>query len=201
MTPFDPRLPIIAAEAKVRTTHCFHTWHALREMGAQFHLAAFAQFAGLEERHVSAIIAALGAHDAMPAKRATVAIRAHRLPPDWTLPPDWSEWASYQRRWEPKDVQAEADNFADHWHSKPGKDGTKLDWRKTWQNWCRNSRRPDGLYNPNTALLDAGAKAAAMERTAALYERMGRTGEAAEIRRQLASNVVPIRASGDPGRT
>ena len=199
MTPFDPRLPIIAAEARVKTTHCFHTWHAMREMGAQFHLAAFAQFAGLEERHVKAIIAALEAHDALPAKRATVAVKAHRLPHDWTLPPDWSEWASYQRHWEPADVQAEADSFADFWQSKPGQAGTKLDWRKTWQNWCRNSRRPDGLYNPNTAAMDAGAQREARLRTAALYDRMGRTDEAAAIRRELDSNVVSIRAGASPG--
>ena len=192
MQAFDPRLPIIAAEAGVKTCHVHHCFHALREMGAQFHLAAFAQFAGLEERHVSAIIAALEAHDALPAKRATAAVRAHRLPHDWTLPPDWSEWASYQRHWGPAEVQQEADAFADFWHSKPGQAGTKLDWRKTWQNWCRNSRRPDGHYNPNAAALDVGAQREAMERTAALYDRMGRVDEAAEIRRRLDSNVVPI---------
>jgi len=35
-----------------------------------------------------------------------------------------------------------------------------------------------------------------MERTAALYEKMGRTTEAAEIRARLASNVLPFKATG-----
>jgi hypothetical protein len=25
--------------------------------------------------------------------------------------------------------------FRNYWHAKAGKEGTKLDWGKTWQNW------------------------------------------------------------------
>ena len=79
MLPFDPRLPIIAAQAKVKTCHTYHCWHAMRDMGAAFHLEAFAAFAGLETRHVEAIMAAIEQHAPLTAKRATAA-RGTRLP-------------------------------------------------------------------------------------------------------------------------
>lgn len=72
MTPFDPRLPLIATQAKVKTCHVFHCWSAIREMGAGFHIGAFATFAGLEERHVTAIMEALDANSLLPKRRATI---------------------------------------------------------------------------------------------------------------------------------
>ena len=189
MTPFDPRLPIIAAQAKVKTCHAFHCWHAMRDMGAAFHLEAFAAFAGLETRHVSAIMVAIEQHAPLTVKRATAA-RGTRLPHNWTLPDDWSEWASEARRWYPNDVDAEAMVFADYWQSKAGQTAIKLDWKKTWQNWVRQSRRPDGTYTKvSRAPVDYAAN---VENTIALYERMGRYQEADDLRRQLSSNVVPI---------
>ena len=189
MTPFDIRLPIIAAQAKVKTCHAYHCWHAMRDMGAAFHLEAFAAFAGLETRHVSAIMAAIEEHAPLTAKRATAA-RGTRLPHDWTLPDDWSEWASEARRWYPNEVEAEAMVFSDYWQSKAGQTAIKLDWKKTWQNWVRQSRRPDGTFSKSTARpLD---HAASIENTIKLYERMGRYQEADDLRRQLSSNVVPI---------
>jgi hypothetical protein len=72
MTPFDPRLPLIAAQAKVKTCHIFHCWSAIRETGASFHIGAFATFAGLEERHVIAMMDAMDANNVLPKRRATV---------------------------------------------------------------------------------------------------------------------------------
>ncbi len=191
MKPFDPRLTVIAAQARVKTCHVFHCWQAIRDLGRGFHVGAFAHFTGLEVRHVEAILSALAANDAMPAGRAPCDMRGNRLPADWTLPADWSAWASAERRWHPDDVAKEAETFADYWHSRPGQGGIKLDWRKTWQNWCRNSRRPEGDYQPDRPMV---ANRDHMERTASLYERMGRENEALEIRRQLASqaNVIPF---------
>lgn len=42
------------------------------------------------------------------------------------------------------EIVTEAMKFRDYWISKPGKDGTKLDWAATWRNWIRNAatRRP-----------------------------------------------------------
>lgn len=196
MTPFDPRLPIIAAEARVKTCHVFHCWQAMREMGKRFHILAFAQFSGLEERHVAAIVAALEAHGALPDKRSPVTARALRLADDFTAPEAWIDWAVKDRRWSPSDAAQEAEIFANYWQSRSGQGATKLDWFKTWQNWVRNSRRPNGDY-----IVPAGGgrpvdHRESMERTASLYERMGRAAEAAEIRRSLAaqSNVIPFNA-------
>lgn len=193
MTLHDPRLTIIVAEAKVRPPHVFHLWHALREAGKGFHAQAFAVFAQLEERHVQAILTALSAHNALPNGRSKVTARAHRLGDDWTPPADWIVWASETRKWEPSAAQEEAEIFANYWQSKGGKDACKLDWRKTWQNWVRNSRRPDGDYRKAPESPHGGYLS---ERTAALYERMGRDTEAAEIRARLDSNVLPFKASG-----
>lgn len=191
MTPFDPRLPIIAADARVKTCHVFHCWQAMREMGKRFHVGAFAQFAGLQDSHVEAILSALEAHDAMPERRSPVTRRATRLPDDWSPPDEWIEWAMNTRHWQPFDARAEADIFANYWQSRAGQGAVKLDWFKTWQNWVRSSRRPDGDYRAPVATNN---RRDLMEGRAELYERMGRTYEAQEIRRQLAANanVVPF---------
>ncbi len=192
MSPFDLRLPLIAEQARVRTTHVFHCWHAMKATGKQFHIAAFAQFAGLEERHVSAIITALADHDALPEGRAKVEHRASRLPECWTPPVDWIDWAIDLKHWRPEEAQEEAEMFACYWQAKSGPTATKLDWKKTWQNWCRQSRRPTGDYRPATT--DMVSTRDHMARTAELYDRLGRTTEAQEIRRNLAAsaNVIPF---------
>jgi hypothetical protein len=144
MEPFDPRLTVIAAEAKVRTCHVFHCIAAMRAMGEQFHAGAFAQFAGLELRHVERIMQALEGHQ-IRTKRVT-AERGSRLPADFALPKDWRDWAVSKRKWEPDAAGEEGEAFAAYWQAKSGKDAVKMDWFKTWQNWVRNSRRPDGSY-------------------------------------------------------
>lgn len=191
MTPFDPRLPIIAAEAKVKTCHVFHCWQALRDMGKHFHATAFANFAGLEERHVLAILTALREHDALPGGRTT-STRGTRLALDFKAPDEWVDWAIAKRRWRPEDVQEELERFANHWHAKSGADACKLDWRKTWQNWVIGSRRPTGDYRPHNGTVHSRKEWLAS--TIALYEKVGRLAEAEEFRRELdgISNVVPF---------
>lgn len=192
MNPFDPRLPIIAAEARVKPPHVLHCWLAMREMGKAFHVTAFAQFAGLEDRHVERIIEALKAHKAMPGSKRETVERGTRLPLDWTLPDDWANYARDTRRWSPSEIEAEADAFADWWHSASGQRATKVNWQKTWQNWVRNSRRPDGTYSQTAPVMD---RREAIERKIALYERMGRQEDVDELRKQLESiesNVVPL---------
>ena len=87
--------------------------------------------------------------------------RASRLPTDWELPDDWRCWAAQTR---PElDLSVTAAKFADYWHSKPGKDGCKLDWKATWRNWVREERgQQRGQYAPMAAptLKYAGAAAA-----------------------------------------
>ena len=64
--------------------------------------------------------------------------RASRLPDDWTLTPELEAFCREKR----PDLNPfeTAERFRDFWHSKPGKDGTKLDWPATWRNWVRNEK-------------------------------------------------------------
>ncbi len=57
-----------------------------------------------------------------------------------SLPSDWKDDC---RRLRPDlDPQDTFDTFSDFWRAKAGRDGTKLDWRATWRNWCRTERSP-----------------------------------------------------------
>lgn len=87
----------------------------------------------------------------VPAKARTGGKRAQgsRLPLDFVVPEDWKVWAATERKWDRETVETEAASFVDHWHAKPGKDGTKTDWLATWRNWVRGSRRPNGTANVN----------------------------------------------------
>jgi hypothetical protein len=40
----------------------------------------------------------------------------------------------------PMNLKAEAESFANYWASKSGQGGTKLDWHRTWLNWCLNAK-------------------------------------------------------------
>src|SRR5262249_23231110 len=65
--------------------------------------------------------------------------RGSRLPPNWTLPDEWRAWTHAEFRVSAHQVQLQADTFRDYWHATPGQKGVKLDWGKTWANWCRRS--------------------------------------------------------------
>jgi hypothetical protein len=192
VTPFDPRLPIIAAQARVKTPHVLHTFLAMREMGASFHIEAFAAFAGLEPRHVTAIMDALSHHAITAAKREAT-VRGTRLPNGWTLPPEWAAWATGQRYWTAAETDAEAELFANYWQAKSGQAAVKVDWQKTWRNWVRQSHRPNGT--PPGRQVTAESRADDLRRSIALYERMGRGDETGDMRAELArlsDNVLPF---------
>lgn len=74
--------------------------------------------------------------------------RGSRLPDDFEPPEDWIAWAMAKRGWSRIEAIDECECFARHWQSKPGREATKLDWAKTWQNWAVNSRRKQGHDNP-----------------------------------------------------
>jgi biotin operon repressor len=94
--------------------------------------------------------------------------RGSRLPEDWT-PTD--EQIAYARQKGMTDEQIErtAADFADYWIAKPGKDGRKADWNRTWQRWVRTEidrRGPARLGNgrggdPRQIARNAAAIAAA----------------------------------------
>jgi len=193
MTPFDPRLTLIAQEAKVKTCHVYHTWQAMREAGKKFHIGAFAAFAGLEERHVTAIIDALAAHDALPGKAARAPREATRISPNWQPSEDDIAYAREKKRWDDTTIEIEAETFRNYWSAKSGKEATKVDWSATWRNRVISQySAPTGVYDSGRPVVD---QQAALEARAALYERMGRDTEAAEIRRQLAktATVIPFK--------
>src|SRR3990167_6319682 len=193
MTPLDPRLQLIAAQARVRPPHVFHCWPAMRTLGKGFHPDAFALFTGLEVKHIMAIIAALSEHNALPDGRSKPEARATRLPHDFKMPEEWTTWAIAKRHWSPDETKEEADLFTNYWQAKAGRDAAKGDWFKTWQNWTKTSRRPDGSYNVNTGTMSRSEQ---LEQAIRTYERMGRGNETADWRRELAeleTNVVPLR--------
>lgn len=62
--------------------------------------------------------------------------RARRLADDWVLPASWGRWALNEGYAEAT-IRLQADQFADFWRAKGGKDAAKLDWEATWRNWMR----------------------------------------------------------------
>lgn len=198
VTPTDPRLQLIADMAKVRPSHVHHVWHALSKLGDNFDAESFALFARLETRHVEAIMTALGGKDLLPQKKLRSA-RAGPLPADFILPDDWILWAREKRLWSERDAREEGDMFVDYWRGT-GKGMT--DWRSTWQNWVRRSSRPNGKISPHVRPATLVTRIEYLDRTIALYRKMGRGTEIPALERELddlrsQSNVVPLRKVSD----
>lgn len=202
MKAFDPLLTIIATEARVKTCHVYHCYQAMREMGSKFHRAAFATFAGLEVRHVDAILAAMQAHGAMPEGRARGSTGKTLISPDWT-PPPVSELSPKARscaeQWTAASYDTHAEAFRNYWYSQRKMMG---DWKATWANRVvaihsqvmRDQKFGNG---PTQASFTAPApvdKRAALERALKAAEMLGRDYEASDIRRQLSAmdNVIPF---------
>ena len=73
--------------------------------------------------------------------------KATRLPADFQIPLEWFDdgKAARQRANLPAiALQTEAEKFTNHWLSKAGKDAAKLDWKRTWINWCLTASAPRG---------------------------------------------------------
>lgn len=194
MNPLDPRLPVIAAEAKVKTCHVHHCWHAMKHMGQSFHREAFANFCGVEPRHVDAIVAALEVHKALPKHDRVIQAkqeRGSRLTRDFVIPHDWISYANETRGWDDAGAREEASIFVNYWCAKAGADGVKVDWLATWQNWVRRSARPT-VERSTAAPMDKESHRAMMLGAADLYERMGRRDEANDLRRRFALPIGEI---------
>jgi hypothetical protein len=161
---------------------------------ANFHVDAFASFAGLERKHVDAIIAAVKANKAMPqsAKRETV--NGTRMSGDFAMPQDWIDWAMQERSWSPDEAKQEAASFIDYWIGVSGQKGVKADWLATWRNSVRRSHRigTQKLLQSNLSPLEI---AQSQLKTAEL---LGRDYEAGIARRKIAalSNVLPFKSTG-----
>jgi hypothetical protein len=169
----DPRLLRVAAEARVRPPHVFHCLAAIAEDPRSFDPASFALFAGLEPKHIHAIVAALDAAGLLPKRKAREKAQAGRLPADFAVPSTWKLWAQTERGWTPDVVETVAAEFVDYWHSAPN--GTKRDWEATWRNWVRGSKRPNGAYvGREVAPLTDDAKRQRIADNAAFLARIGR---------------------------
>lgn len=59
--------------------------------------------------------------------------RGSRIPDDFALTDEHRAWAS--KNCPDIDVELHTKRFKNHWQAKSGKDATKLDWHKTWENW------------------------------------------------------------------
>jgi hypothetical protein len=119
--------------------------------------------------------------------------RGTRWPADEKVPEDW--FAPILARFRelgraPPDLRLEAEKFVNYWASKSGKDATKLDWPKTFLNWCLNARTDQRSASERRfGNLKAGAGGAAfMDRPA---------GEGVEAR---PDNLVRLALTGGSGK-
>jgi hypothetical protein len=59
------------------------------------------------------------------------------------VPDDWlAEGEAYREMGNlpPLDLRAEALKFANYWAAKSGGSATKIDWKRTWLNWCLTAK-------------------------------------------------------------
>lgn len=186
--PTDPIWSLIAAEAKVRPPHVYHLFHARREAGARFNPDAYALFAQMERRHVDRMIAALDSRELKgvrkPVEREE---RGSRLAADFVMPEEWIAWAQTERGWTRDVAETVSAQFKDYWVAAPGQKAVKLDWKATWRNWVRESKRPSGDYVGGARKeMTTEEKRAVAVKTIAFYRRIGRGTEAEEWERKLA---------------
>jgi len=126
---------------------------------------------------------------------------ASRIAADWTAPPVETLAPMVQaivRQWPKGAYDLVALNFVNHWLAEGRALGAKRDWPRTWSNWLvRESahilRAAKAGVRFDTVASDATGppaspvdRAEALERSAALMERMGRADDAAELRATAA---------------
>jgi hypothetical protein len=78
------------------------------------------------------------APEALPAKKS----RGTRLSEDWQ--PNLEGALFAEGLLGADAVHCELEKFKDYWISLPGQRAVKLDWDRTWKNWCRNSQEKFG---------------------------------------------------------
>lgn len=71
-------------------------------------------------------------------------LRGCRLPEDWTPGPHGAALAR-KLGLDPKAVFTVFKNF---WLAKAGRDAVKMDWSRTWENWCIKDARDSGAKPP-----------------------------------------------------
>lgn len=61
--------------------------------------------------------------------------RATRLPDDWCIPDDWLDWAVAVTKLDRAKLVRTSIVFRNFWTAKAGRDATKMNWKRTWENW------------------------------------------------------------------
>ena len=62
------------------------------------------------------------------------------MPKDWQ--PDADDCAyAIDHGLEPKTI---ATDFRDYWHARAGPGAIKMNWKLTWQRWCRTEKKGNG---------------------------------------------------------
>jgi hypothetical protein len=85
-----------------------------------------------------------------------------RLPEDWIKTDDGKKSLAWAKREYPAvPLVEESLKFANYWLSKTGKDATKRDWYRTFQNWVieANRRLPANRSNSQVGRLNGGMQA------------------------------------------
>ncbi len=63
--------------------------------------------------------------------------RGSRLPDNWKPGLMTRAFCHDDLRWDSQQIESTAETFRDYWHSESGQRATKLDWDRTFKNWCR----------------------------------------------------------------
>ena len=112
--------------------------------------------------------------------------KGSRLAPDWVLPKQWGEWAmTTQSTWTQDHCRQIGLKFGNYWQAKTGKDATKLDWFKTWQNWVLT----EGPMKGAAASGELPVVSPEIAKTAKFIESQALTPEQIEANKQRAAAI------------
>lgn len=75
--------------------------------------------------------------------------RATRLPDDFQVTSAMVAWAA--KNAPHVDGRRETQKFCNYWHAKSGKDATKVDWKRTWENWMLTAEERSPQFPVNTS--------------------------------------------------
>lgn len=96
--------------------------------------------------------------DKEPSLRSGRGRDGSRLPDDWT-PSDDDVAFAVSHGLDRATIDREALKFRNHWTSKTGKDASKRNWSRTWQNWILSDYGPKGKARGNGNTRQAGGLA------------------------------------------
>ena len=75
--------------------------------------------------------------------------QGHALPETWE--PSKDDVEAMRKQCPGVDLGWETQKFMDYWLSKPGKDGRKKHWGRTWRNWIRRAYETNTRTEPNNS--------------------------------------------------